>query len=81
MASLTIQHIEDSTEARLRSRAEQHGRSVEDEAREILERAVAEDETAQWKLGQRIHERFAGLGGLDLPELERDSVGDPPAFG
>jgi plasmid stability protein len=44
MASLTIRHLDDSTKARLKARAEEHGRSMEDEARQIIEHAVAEEE-------------------------------------
>ena len=36
MASITIRRLEESLKARLRVRAAHHGRSMEEEAREIL---------------------------------------------
>ena len=40
MASLTIRQLDDTTHARLRGRAAEHGRSVEAEVRAILDAAV-----------------------------------------
>ena len=40
MASITIRNLDDDVKARLRVRAAEHGRSMEEEAREILRRAV-----------------------------------------
>ncbi len=37
MASITIRRLENATKERLRIRASHHGRSMEEEAREILE--------------------------------------------
>ncbi len=44
MASLTIRQLDDATKARLRLRAAQNGRSMEDEARTILRQAAAGNE-------------------------------------
>ena len=41
MASLTIRKLDDSVKAKLRVRAAENGRSMEEEARAILETAVA----------------------------------------
>src|SRR5215216_2944498 len=41
MATILIRRLDESTKARLRIRAAQHGRSMEEEAREILRQAVA----------------------------------------
>jgi plasmid stability protein len=82
MASLTIRHLDDATQARLRARAEQHGRSMEDEAREILENAVAEDkpERVPGNLADRIRELVEPFGGFELPEIKRELPRDPPTF-
>ena len=40
MATLTVCDLDDKLEARLRQRAAQHGQSLEDEVRTILQRAV-----------------------------------------
>ena len=45
MASLTIRQLDDDTKTRLRLRAAQNGRSMEDEARTILRQAAAGPET------------------------------------
>jgi phosphopantothenoylcysteine decarboxylase/phosphopantothenate--cysteine ligase len=47
MASLTIRQLDDATKARLRLRAAQNGRSMEDEARTILRQAAAGSEPAR----------------------------------
>jgi plasmid stability protein len=82
MASLTIHHLDESTKARLRVRAQQHGRSVQAEAREILERAVAEDKPARvpGNLADRIRARVEPFGGFELPEIQRELPRDPPTF-
>ena len=46
MASITIRNIEDSLKSRLRIQAAYHGRSLEDEARDIL-RSVLNREPAR----------------------------------
>ena len=63
MAQLLVRNLEDAVKARLRRRAERHGRSMEEEARAIL-RAAAEQDAAlpEAGLGTRIAARFAGLG-------------------
>ncbi len=45
MASITIRNLEDDTKHRMKLRAAQHGRSMEEEAREILRRATAQEDT------------------------------------
>ena len=66
MASLPIRHLDDATKARLRSRAQQHGRSMLAEAREILESAVAEDKPkpVPGNLWDRIREPVEPYGPL-----------------
>ena len=46
MASMTIRNLDDRVKTRLRVRAAEHGRSMEDEAREILASALAEERPA-----------------------------------
>jgi plasmid stability protein len=73
-ATLTIQNIDDAIQKRLRVRAAVHGRSMEDEARDILRAALSTDEPHARNLAQTIQERFATLGGVDLPETRRESI-------
>ena len=70
MAQLIVRQLEDEVKSRLIRRAESHGRSMEDEVREILRNAVKDENRPAAKLGSRIAARFkkTGLSG-DLPEL------------
>jgi antitoxin FitA len=80
MAQLVVRNLEEDVKARLQLRARRHGRSTEEEVREILRNAV-KDESAQRKpLGSRLREHFAGIGLKDdLPEL-RGEVARPATF-
>jgi len=70
MAQLIVREIEESVKQDLKRRAARHGRSMEEEVREILRRAVREEETPPLQLGSRIATRFKGQGlDEDLPEL------------
>ncbi|TVR95424.1 MAG: plasmid stabilization protein [Rhodospirillales bacterium] len=80
MASITIRNLDEDLKRRLRIRAAEHGRSMEDEARDILRRSVST--TAPPKnLGRAIHARFAALGGIDLQLPDRRPMREPPDFG
>jgi plasmid stability protein len=80
MASITIRRLEDSTKQRLRVRASRNGRSMEEEARQILKVALNEKVATGLNLAESIHKRFAPLGGLNLPDIPRDPMRPPPAF-
>jgi len=70
MAQLVVRHLEDEVKAGLQRRAARHGRSMEEEVREILRNALKNDGTAVSLLGSRIAARFADSGLTeDLPEL------------
>nr|WP_315594633.1 plasmid stabilization protein [uncultured Cupriavidus sp.] len=68
MATLTIRNIDDDLKARLRVEAAQHGRSMEEEVRDILRRTLSKRQGPDG-LGSRLRQRFASLNdsGLDLP--------------
>ena len=71
MASMTIRNLEDRVKTRLRIQAAEHGRSMEEEAREILANALAAEAKQTVGIGTAIRRRFAPLGGVDLPEIKR----------
>ena len=48
MASITIRNLEDDTKHRMKLRAAQHGRSMEEEARDILRRATAREDAPSY---------------------------------
>jgi plasmid stability protein len=67
MSSITIRNLDPAVKERLRVRAAQHGRSMEAEARRILQTALNAGGTPLARnLYDRIHERFARLGGVEL---------------
>lgn len=80
MSTMTIRNIDDALKQRLRVRAAEHGRSMEDEVREILRTALAEPAGSGADFARRVHQRFAELGGVELPEMERGTARDAPDF-
>ena len=80
MASITIRNIEETLKSRLRVQAAHHGRSMEDEARDILRSALNREPAAPGKLAASIRARFARLGGVELPEIAREPMREPPKF-
>lgn len=72
MAAITVRNLDDKVKHRLRVRAARHGRSMEAEARAILVEAVGADEDEP-NLLERLHERFAELGGVELDIPPRSS--------
>lgn len=80
MAVMTIRNIDDAIKNRLRVRAAIHGRSMEDEARDILRSALSTELPRPRHLGHAIHERFGALGGVDLPATPREAIRPPVDF-
>lgn len=78
MASITIRNLDEALKRLLRIRAAHHGRSMEEEAREILRVSLSESEAPTKDLATAIRDRFAPLGGVDLPEVERTPIRPPP---
>jgi plasmid stability protein len=82
MSSITIRNLDPSIKERLRVRAAERGHSMEAEARRILQTALAASaRPAGRNLFERVHSRFASLGGVDELDLPpRDLVRNPPRF-
>jgi antitoxin FitA len=81
MSSITIRNLDSSIKERLRVRAAEHGHSMEAEARRILQTALSgAGRTPARNLYDRIHARFAPLGGVDLELPPRDPAREPPRF-
>jgi antitoxin FitA len=66
MASITIRKLPENTKRRLRIRAARNGRSMEQEARELLETGLARADSEPENLGEAIRQIFAPLGGVNL---------------
>jgi len=80
MATLTIRQLDDRLKQRLRVRAAHHGRSMEEEAREILRCALASSKPPEKNLAEIIREHVAPFGGVDLKIPKRQSIRKPPDF-
>jgi plasmid stability protein len=81
MAQIIVRNIEDEVKSRLRRRAARHGRSMQDEMREILRDAVKEEEESSGGLGTAISSLFQKVGfETDIPELRGHKI-RPAHFG
>jgi plasmid stability protein len=75
MAQLEVRNLEEGVKARLRRRANRHGRSMEEEVRDILRNAVRAEGRAALALGSCLRRRFARIGLVeDIPELHRQKA-------
>jgi plasmid stability protein len=80
MASITVRNLEDGLKHRLRIRAAENGRSMEEEARDILRTALYHQQPAQENLASAIRARFAPLGGVELDIPSRSPMRKPSQF-
>ena len=80
MASLTIRRLNDDAKQSLRVRAAANGRSMEEEARRIIEDAVRPKEKRKRNLAEEIHRLVAPLGGIELDLPPRQRTREPPDF-
>jgi plasmid stability protein len=62
MAQLVVRNLEQSVKVRLQKRAKCHGRSMEEEVRDILRNAANEPEKPSVGLGTRMASRIKGTG-------------------
>ena len=54
---------------------------MEDGARDILRTALSRKPAQPSNLAAAISKRFAPLGGVELPEVPREAMREPPDFG
>ncbi len=80
MASLTIHDLDDTLTDRLRAQADGHGRSVEEEARDILVSVLACRTGRRGGPAASIRARFAAVGGVETADVAREGVRTPPSF-
>ena len=80
MAQILVRNLEDRLKGRLQRRAKQHGRSMEEEARDILRNALREEEASSAGLGTEIAALFRGAGlKEEIPELRGHEI-EPVTF-
>ena len=78
MAAITIRQLDENIKSRLRIRAAHHGRSMEQEAREILRTVLGAAPPVKGNLAERIRQRFAPFGGVELKVPRRGPIRRPP---
>ena len=70
MAQFVVRNIETEVKSRLQRRAKRHGRSMEEEVRDILRNAAKEEESPVRGLGTEIASLFTEIGlDVDIREL------------
>jgi len=75
MGQLVVRNIENTVKARLRRRAKRHGRSMEEEVRDILRNAVNEEGIPSRGLGTEISSLFTKVGlESDIRELRGNEI-------
>ncbi len=80
MAQPVVRNLEDDVKTRLRRRAARHGRSMEEEVRDILRDALKQDSAATCGLGSEIASLFQKVGlHDDIRELRGHAI-ELPAF-
>ena len=79
MASITIRNLDDEVKTRLRVRAAEHHRSMEEEARLILRDAVGRKPSSR-NLASIVREYFGPANGVDLELPPREPGREPPSF-
>jgi len=84
MASITIRNLKDETKKRLRLRAAENGRSLEAEARDVLDRGASESPLPEVKTGLDLFKGIIAVaekyGGFDLEPFPDQPIGEPRAF-
>ena len=77
MAVMTIRNLDEPLKARLRVQAARHGRSMEEEARDILRSALAIEPLQGDSLVDTIRRRVAPFGGVELELPAREPIREP----
>jgi antitoxin FitA len=81
MAGITIRNLDDDVKRCLRIRAAQNGRSMEEEARAILKKALATPETQKPNMYTLMRNIAEPLGGIEIPIPRRGPARRPPKLG
>lgn len=79
MASITIHDLDDDVKTRLRVRAADHGRSMEEEVRLILREVVGRKPDPR-NLTSIIRSHFGPANGVDLELPARGPARESPSF-
>jgi len=80
MAQILVRNIDNEVKTKLKKRAKRHGRSMEEEVREILRDATKVETSKQKSLGTEIAEMFRKVGlrrGEEIQELRGFTIEAP----
>jgi plasmid stability protein len=80
MTSITISNLDEALEQKLRARAIERNHSIEDEARELLCRALTDEAAKPDNLADNIRRLVEPFGGFDIPPFPRGPMREPPDF-
>ena len=85
MASITIRNLDEAVKRKLRLRAAQRNRSMEEEARDILRAALSQEPAQAGNLADAIRRRADAIrrrvepfGGFELSLPPRGGMREPP---
>jgi len=81
MATIIVRNMDETTKRKLKIRAAMNGRSMEQEAREILKSTLAQTSKKHANLAERVRAIFGPLGGVELERLPREPIRDPDWLG
>lgn len=79
MSDLLIRNIDPKLKRRLEARARRTGRSLSEEAKALINRALAEPKPARG-LGTALVERFRAIGPVELEDRPVEAPRRPPDF-
>jgi antitoxin FitA len=78
VASILIRKVDESLKSKLRLRAARHGRSMEEEAREILKAGLSAKSLKERSLYDAIRKHIDPIGGVELELPPREPTREPP---
>ena len=77
---ITIRNLDEGLKRKLRLRAAEHDRSMEEEARDILRCALSEKPRAADNLADAMRRLVQPFGGFEMIPFPRGPMRDPPDF-
>jgi len=82
MTNIILNQLEPQLTQRLQQRALSNGRTLEAEITAILSSVLIPEPSPprEPNLATAIKQRFAEVGGVDLPEIPREPIRNPPTF-
>ncbi|MDP2870326.1 plasmid stabilization protein [Methyloversatilis sp.] len=81
MGTFEIRDLDPRLKARLNIRATRNGRSMEDEAADIIRQALSAEPASGQTLVEVARAAVQSFGGVDLELPQRGPIREPPDFG